>query len=135
MFLQISGSDAFFAGMPPPSLWQRLKAWIPSRPRHSTTVAGHFQLLGKVFETYKVKQEHVYNVDEKGLQLGGGWKNLPTQFIFCKGDQEHYVLRSDSLVLVTLIEAVCADGSAFPPIFILPKGSVGPWWENPSVGS
>ena len=43
------------------------KAFNPS------TVAGHFQLLGKAFETYKVKQEHVYNVDKKGLQLGGWW--------------------------------------------------------------
>ena len=54
----------------------------------------------------KVKQEQVYNVNQKGLQLEGGQKNLPTQFIFCKGHQEHYMLWSDSLILISLIEAV-----------------------------
>jgi hypothetical protein len=74
-------------------------------------------------------------VDEKGIQLGGGRKNLPTQFIFLKIDRERYVICSDSLVLITVIEAVCADGSAVPPVFVMPKGSVGDWFEVPGVGS
>ena len=33
-----------------------------------------------------------------------------------------YVVWSDSLILVTLLEAVSADGVAVPPLFVLPCG-------------
>ena len=98
------------------------------------TVHSHFELLGKVLASYDIPQHNCYNVDEKGIQLGGGRKNLPTQFIFGKGSRDCYTMRSDSLVLVTLIEAVCADGSAVPPGFILPKGEMKDWSDIPGVG-
>ena len=98
-------------------------------------VKNHFMLLAQTITTYNIKPENLYNVDEKGLQLGGGRKNLSTQFIFSKMACKQYALRSDSLVLVTLIEAVCVDSSAVPPVFILPKGSIGPWWEITGVDS
>ena len=47
-------------------------------------------------------------------------------FILCKGDQECYVLWSDSLILVTLIEVVCTDGSAVLPVFIPPREALAP---------
>jgi hypothetical protein len=47
-----------------------------------TTVKLHFDLLGSVLQTYNVQPQNIYNVNEKGLQLGGGRKNLHTQFIF-----------------------------------------------------
>ena len=98
-----------------------------------TMVKNYFMLLAQTITTHNIKLENLYNVDEKGLQLSEGRKNLPTQFIFSKTAYEWYALRSDSLVLVTLIEAVCADSSTIPPIFILPKGSIGPWWEITGV--
>ena len=33
-------------------------------------------------------------------------------------------MQSDSLVLVTLLEAVSADGVSVPPLFVLPKGQI-----------
>lgn len=108
---------------------KRVSAFNPS------TTCAHFELLGKVLSSYNIQACNCYNVNEKGLQLGGGRKNLLTQFIFLADDRQHYALWSDLLVLVTLIEAVCAYGSSVPPVFILPKGSIGLWWEVPGVGS
>ena len=93
------------------------------------TIGGHFDLLEKVMSRYNIQQRNCFNVDEKGLQLGGGHKNLPTQFIVSTSDCPCYALCSDSLVLVILIEAICVDGSAVPPVFILPKGTLSPWWD------
>jgi hypothetical protein len=42
------------------------------------TINGHFDLLEKVISTYNIQQRNCFNVDEKGLQLGGGPK--------CKGN-------------------------------------------------
>ncbi|KAF8573435.1 hypothetical protein K439DRAFT_1256777, partial [Ramaria rubella] len=50
------------------------------------------------------------------------------------GNSNRYTMRSDSLVLVTLIEAVCADGSPVPPTFILPNSDTGEWWDDTRVG-
>ena len=56
--------------------------------------------------------------------MGGGRKNLPLQYIFSKEDHDKYVMQSDSLILVMLLEAVSADGVAVPPLFVLPGGKV-----------
>ena len=71
-----------------------------------------------------IPPENIYNQDEKGIQLGGGRKNLPLQYIFSSEDCERYATQSDLLVLVTLLEAISADGAAVPPLFVLPKGQV-----------
>ena len=85
--------------------------------------------------TYNIKQHNCFNVDKKSLQLGGGHKTLPTQFIYLTSDCTCYALHSDSLVLVTVIEAICTDGSTVPSVFILPKGTVSLWWDIPGVSS
>ena len=54
----------------------------------------------------------------------GGRKNLPLQYIFSSEDHERYVMQSDSLALVTLLEAMSADGAAIPPLIVLLKGLV-----------
>ncbi|KAF8591605.1 hypothetical protein K439DRAFT_1260996, partial [Ramaria rubella] len=77
-------------------------------------VTNHFQMLGEILTRYDIPPENIYNEDEKGLQLGGGRKHIATQFIFPRGMRQKMVKRSDSLQLVTVLEAVCADGMAVP---------------------
>ncbi|KIJ36561.1 hypothetical protein M422DRAFT_179275 [Sphaerobolus stellatus SS14] len=62
-------------------------------------------------------------MDEKGIQLGGGHKNSNTLYFFDKEDKSHYILKSDSLVLVTIIECACTDGIMVPLGIILLQGS------------
>ena len=56
--------------------------------------------------------------------MGGGRKNLPLHYTFSKEDCGKYVMQSDSLILVTLLEAVSADGVAVTPLLVLPGGKV-----------
>ena len=40
-----------------------------------TNVAHFYNLLKSIFDTYpNLPLQHIWNMDEMGLQLGGGWK-------------------------------------------------------------
>lgn len=41
---------------------------------------------------------------------------------------------SDNLELVSLLEAVSADGYALPPMFVVAKVHPPDWWSVPGVG-
>ncbi|KIJ52721.1 hypothetical protein M422DRAFT_124454, partial [Sphaerobolus stellatus SS14] len=79
------------------------------------TIGKFFDLYEKVIHDYEIPPENIYNTDEKGIQLGGGKKASRTEHFFGKGDQHRYVLKSDSLVLITIIETVSATGDLGPP--------------------
>ncbi|KAK0481103.1 DDE superfamily endonuclease-domain-containing protein, partial [Armillaria luteobubalina] len=84
-----------------------------------STVQSHFALLKEHMETHNIPWENVYNMDEKGIQLGGGRRGSQQKFFFSRADTSKYKLKSDDLQLVTIIEAVCADGSSdIPPGFV-----------------
>ena len=87
-------------------------------------VKCHFNQLKSLIIELGIPPENIYNEDEKGIQLGGGRKNLPLQYIFSSKDRQRYVTWSDSLILVTLLEVVSADGATIPCMFVLPKGQV-----------
>ncbi|KAF8584464.1 hypothetical protein K439DRAFT_1290970, partial [Ramaria rubella] len=69
--------------------------------------------------------------DEEGVQLGGGRKALKTQFIFLRGMKNKIVKHSDMLQIVTILEAMVADGTSVPPVMILPKNAqLSEWWKE-----
>ena len=45
-------------------------------------VEGHFMHLKSLIVKQGIPPENIYNEDEKGIQFGGGRKNLPLQYIF-----------------------------------------------------
>ena len=61
-------------------------------------------------------------------------QGLKSHFIFGREDKEHYVMCSDNLHLVSLLEAVSADGFTLPPVFVSAKSSPLEWWTVPGVG-
>ena len=69
-----------------------------------------------------IPPEHIWNMDEKGIQMGGGRKNDGKKYIFLKGQQQNYQLQSDNLELVTVIECISAAGEVVPPSFCLQNG-------------
>lgn len=83
-----------------------------------TAVHEHFEKLEKLIREKGVKWKNVYNMDEKGIQLGGGRKNNGMKYLFSRLDRARYSIQDGNLELVTIIECVCADGSNLKPTFI-----------------
>ena len=63
-------------------------------------------------DEHKIPWRNVYNMDEKGIQMRGGRKGTHTKYYFSCDNKMKYKLQSDNLQLVTIIEAICADGTA-----------------------
>jgi hypothetical protein len=88
------------------------------------SVKGHFQLLETLLRDKDIPWENVYNMDEKGLQLGGGRKLDGTRYLY-SGEQRVCVkTQKASLELVTAIECVAADGSILEPCLVFPGTNV-----------
>ncbi|KAH9018843.1 DDE superfamily endonuclease-domain-containing protein [Lactarius pseudohatsudake] len=83
-----------------------------------TVVKHHFQLLGDFLKAHDIPWENVYNMDEKGIQLGGGRKFDNTKFLYSREQRNRVKLQNPNLELVTTIECVGADGSILKPGFI-----------------
>lgn len=74
-----------------------------------------FDMLTDVIKEYNILPENLYNMDEKGVQLGIGAKI--TAMIDC--DQKTvYSIEDGNRELVTIIEAICADGAILHPSVI-----------------
>ncbi|KAF8150854.1 hypothetical protein B0H34DRAFT_665961, partial [Crassisporium funariophilum] len=89
-----------------------------------TTVNNYFEALKKVIDKHNIPWENIYNMDEKGLQLGGGRKGDGQKYFYSCEDWGNYKIRSAELELVTVIESCCADGTAFMPGFVFAGKSV-----------
>ena len=91
-----------------------------------TNVAKFYDLLKSIFDTYpNLPPEQIWNMDEKGLQLGGGRKRSK-KFYHLKTmkKSKFYRIRSDNLELVTIIECISPSGLSVPPSFVLQSGPV-----------
>jgi hypothetical protein len=90
-------------------------------------ITGYFELIQQVKTSYPtLPPEHIWNMDEKGIQLGGGRKNSPKKYYRLRSlkKSKFYRLRSDNLELVTIIECISASGVSMPPSFVLAAGPV-----------
>jgi hypothetical protein len=83
-----------------------------------SVVKCHFQLLGDFLNTHNIPWENVYNMDKKGIQLGGGRKLNNTKFLYSREQHNCMKLQNLDLELVTMIECVGADGSILKPGFV-----------------
>ena len=61
-----------------------------------------------------IPPQHIWNMDEKGIQMGGGQKNSRRKYLFLKHKKQKYHIQSDNLELVTVIECISAAGKLFP---------------------
>jgi hypothetical protein len=81
-------------------------------------VERYFKLLSDLIDKHNIPPERRYNMDEKGCQRGGGRKMQQQKYFVARDRRPKYKHRSDNLELVTIIESVCADGSALTPGFV-----------------
>ena len=81
-------------------------------------VQDFFHKFVKIKEEKDIPWENIYNMDEKGIQLGGGRKKGKKKWVFSRLDRARCKVNDGSLELVTVIESCCADGSSFAPGFV-----------------
>jgi hypothetical protein len=93
---------------------------------NKTAVEGYFNILEEVVHEYHIKLGNQWNMDEKGVQLGIGAKVAAT---IDRDQATVYSVEDGNRELVTIIEAVCADGRALSPSVIF-QGT----WRNPEWG-
>jgi hypothetical protein len=78
-------------------------------------VTEYFNILIELITKYNIIPSNIYNMDEKGVQLGIGKRTL----VLVDRDQKTIQhLENGDRELVTIIETVCADGSSVPPSVI-----------------
>lgn len=77
-----------------------------------------FELFKSVLQKYDIRQEDTYNMDEKGLALGGAGK---ARVVCPKTDFQAYKTQDGNREWVSLIECISADGRLLAP-FIIFKG-------------
>ena len=89
-------------------------------------VDGFFDMLTNIIEKYKITPGNIYNMDEKGIQLGIGTRIT----VMIDQDQKAvYSIKDGNRELVTVIECICADGSILHPSVIF-QGQ----WHNSEWG-
>ena len=98
-------------------------------------VQAHFMLFKDTINKNNIPWKNIYNMDEKGVQMGGGWKGTCTKYFFSRDDKMQYKLQSDKLQLVTIIDCICADGTAdIGPSFVFPESMKHQeWFEEPGI--
>ena len=89
------------------------KARAKALNRHA--VNGFFDMLTEVIEEYGILPENLYNMDEKGLQLGIGARATA---MIDRDQKTAYSVEDGNRELVTVIETICADGSILHPSVI-----------------
>jgi len=93
-----------------------------------TAVHGFYNILEEVVAEFNIKPENMWNMDEKGVQLGIGAK---VSAIVDRDQATAYSVEDGNRELVTIIEAVCADGTALIPSVIFQGAWRNLEWERP----
>ena len=91
-------------------------------------VNRYFNDLNELVESQGIPIENIYNMDEKGCQRGGGKKSSRRKYLYSRKQRAKYKHRSANLELITIIEAICADGTELKPGFVFPGASFSPEW-------
>ena len=97
---------------------------VRARNFNTAVVGRHFQLLGDLLKENDIPLKNMYNMDEKGIQLGGGRKLDGTRYFFSQDQQDHVKTQGTSLELITIIECVAADGSNLKPALVFSRKNV-----------
>ena len=80
-----------------------------------TLVNEFYNLLEETINTYNIPAENIYNMDEKGIQLGIGQK---VKAFVDRDQKDVYSIQDGNRELVTVIKTVSADGLCLQPSVI-----------------
>ena len=137
------------AGKPVSEVW--VKRFLRRHPNHLISRSGkamakertkadsgakyslYFKLLHDKIDEYNVQPSHIFNMDEKGFQLGRVGR---TNRVFNKKLYEskgvRQALEDDSTDWITVVACICSDGSALSPTLIFQgaNGAVQSSWVD-----
>ena len=99
--------------------WSRSLEKCRANNLNRATVSHFFELLKEIIEQYGITKPNMYNMDEKGFQMGVG-KRVAS--IVDRDQKEVYNIEGGDRELVTVIECVGADGFLLDPSVIF-KGT------------
>jgi hypothetical protein len=98
---------------------------------------AYFKLQHNKMREYKVEEENVYNMDEKGFLMGitGRSKRVFSRQ-FWEQKRVSAALQDGSREWITVLACMCADGQALPPALIFQEISSlqSGWLEDVEVG-
>ena len=98
-----------------------------------TIAEGFYDQIQYIQDTYNVPPERIYNMDEKGVQMGIGSR---VRGIVDQMQKSPFALSDGNKEMVTMVECVCADGSAIAPMAIFKGARTNPLWgENNPAGA
>ena len=109
----------------------------PKRARafNRPVVQHHFELLDNFLKEKNISWDNVWNMDEKGLQAGGGRKNNGRKYFYSRDQRSQVRIKDDELELVTVIECVSANGRVMPPGFVFAGKRMCPNWFRAGNGN
>jgi hypothetical protein len=95
----------------------------------------YFDKLTSLVESLGIPIKNLYNMDEKGCQRGGRKRSSRRRYFYSRWQRAKYKHRSANLELITIIEAICADGTELKPGFVFPGSSFCPEWfeKHPDI--
>jgi hypothetical protein len=70
-----------------------------------------------------VPPKHIWNMDEKGIQIGGGCGRRSRKYYFLVNQKYRQRMASDNLELVTILKCISAAGAVVLPSFCLQNGT------------
>ena len=93
---------------------------------NESIINDYFDKLEELHGRYPggIPPEHIWNMDEKGIQMGGGQKQSSKKFYYLKDQKQCYQISSNNLELVTILECISASREVVPPSFCLQNGGV-----------
>lgn len=74
-----------------------------------------FDILGPLIKKNSIQPYNIYNMDEKGLQMG---KSARVKVICMHGRKSPPLMQDGNRELITAIETIAADGTFLPPMII-----------------
>jgi hypothetical protein len=97
-------------------------------------VKEFYDILSELRSEFNLKPQNEYNMDEKGVQLGIGGRYTA---IIDRDQATVYSIEQGTRDLITVIECVCADGSAIHPVVIFEGKRMNYAWteQNPCNAS
>jgi hypothetical protein len=90
-----------------------------------------FEMLTDIIKEFNILPQNLYNMDEKGIQLGIGARIMA--MIDCE-QKIVYSIKDGNRELVTVIETICADGSVLHPSVIFQGWRRSPDWGREMQG-
>jgi hypothetical protein len=96
------------------------QGWIRNEHKHSINPPLNATSISwrRSSRSTRSPLENIYNMDEKGVQRGGGRKAQARKFLVPRSKHPKYKLRSANLELVTIVDCVAADGAYLSPAII-----------------